>query len=424
MENRSNDMEKELSLKSTLFASEFEKKQIKWTDVQSTLAENEAAIEIIRIRKNLKNDSILYASLIVEPTVGVSPKLVLLSNGDVLEDKGFKTYKNSIVYKIDDRKSYDLFWKDINDALPKNTKNIFLSADGVYNKVNIATLYDTGKKEYVIEKYSLRLLSNTRELVEKSDEPNPNNTAQIFGYPAYNLNNVVTADAGGVADSEGMRYSFGDNVSELPGTLVELNNITAIMDQKAWEYNSFTRDKANEVNIKKLQSPKIFHVATHGFFLEDIPVSEDENAGTASRSQRFNPLMRSGLLFAGSENTIRDEDIPGDEDGILTAYEAMNLNLDNTDIVIMSACETGLGEVKNGEGVYGLQRAFIVAGAQNLIMSLWKVNDETTQLLMSEFYNQWFSGKSKTDAFNEAILKVKKDFAKPYYWGAFVILGK
>lgn len=424
METQSNNMEKELSLKSSIFASEFEKKQIKWTDVQAKLQPNEAAIEILRIRKNLKNDSILYANLILEPTVGRSPKLVLISNGDVLEDKGFRTYKNSVVYKIDDRKSYNLFWKEINDALPKGTKNIYLSADGIYNKVNIATLYDTEKKEYVIEKYSLRLLSNTRELVEATDESNPVNSAQVFGYPAYNLNNAVVADAGGVADAEGMRYSFGDNVSELPGTLVELNNITSIMDQKSWEYQSYTRGEANEANIKKLQSPKIFHVATHGFFLEDIPVTDDENAGTASRSQRFNPLMRSGLLFAGSENTIRDEDIPGEEDGILTAYEAMNLNLDNTDIVIMSACETGLGEVKNGEGVYGLQRAFIVAGAQNLIMSLWKVNDETTQLLMSEFYNQWFSGKSKTDAFNEAILKVKKDYPKPYFWGAFVILGK
>ncbi|MFZ9044492.1 MAG: tetratricopeptide repeat protein [Cyclobacteriaceae bacterium] len=424
MEAEANDMEKQLSLKSSLFASEFEKKQIKWTDVQNQLNDDDAAVEIIRIRKNLKNDSILYASLIVGPDVGTSPKLILISNGDVLEDKGFRTYKNSIVYKIDDRKSYKLFWETIDKGLPESTKNIYLSADGIFNKVNILTLYDADKKEYIIEKYTIRLLSNTRELVEQSNEPNPTNTAQVFGYPAYNLNNVVTADAGGVADTEGMRYSFGDNVSELPGTLVELNNITEIMTQKSWKYNSYTRGEANEANIKKLESPKIFHVATHGFFLEDIPVSEDENQGTASRSQRFNPLMRSGLLFAGAENTIRDEDIPGEEDGILTAYEAMNLNLDNTDIVIMSACETGLGEVKNGEGVYGLQRAFIVAGAQNLIMSLWKVNDETTQLLMSEFYNQWFSGKSKTEAFNEAIIAVKKDFPKPYFWGAFVILGK
>ncbi|MFT5955572.1 MAG: CHAT domain-containing protein/tetratricopeptide (TPR) repeat protein [Cyclobacteriaceae bacterium] len=424
MEDKSNTMEKELSLKSSLFASEFEKSRNTWRDIKATLGDQEAAIEVIRIRKNLKNDSILYANLIVSPQSTDAPKLVLISNGDELEGKGFKTYKNSIVYKIEDKKSYNQFWKAIDEALPKNTSNVYLSADGIFNKVNIATLFDPEEEQYVIDKYTIRLLSNTKELVAAPEPQNPNNTAQVFGYPAYNLANTVIADAGGVADTEGMRYSFGDNVSELPGTLVELNNITDIMTQKSWQYSSFTRDQASEVNIKKMQSPKIFHVATHGFFLEDIPLSEEDNEGLGSRSQKYNPLMRSGLLFAGSENTIRNEDIPGDEDGILTAYEAMNLNLDNTDIVVMSACETGLGEVKNGEGVYGLQRSFLVAGAQNLIMSLWKVNDETTQLLMSEFYNQWFSGKTKTDAFNEAILSVKKDYPKPYFWGAFVILGK
>jgi len=93
-------------------------------------------------------------------------------------------------------------------------------------------------------------------------------------------------------------------------------------------------------------------------------------------------------------------------------------------LVVMSACETGLGEVKNGEGVYGLQRSFLVAGADNLIMSLWKVNDATTQMLMSNFYKNWFDGMNRLDAFNAAIAKVRSEFKDPYYWGAFVMLGK
>ena len=422
MQSKANDMEKQLSLKSSLFAQEFEKEAITWQDVKEALQPQEAALEVIRIKKNLKNDSILYATLVIESVPEAKPRLILISNGDELESKIFKTYKNSIVYKVTDKKSYNSFWKAIDEEISNKTKNIYLSADGIYNKVNISTLLDDQGK-YVIDKYNIRLLSNTKELVEKQNDSAGQNEAEMFGFPTYNLEKKES-EKKALIDSGGMRYSFGDNVSELPGTLEEIKNIGKLMDKNAWTYKTYLENQATEENIKKLNSPKIFHVATHGFFLEDISIDENSKEGIDSRNMKFNPLMRSGLLFAGAENTIREEDIPGNEDGILTAYEAMNLNLDHTELVVMSACETGLGEVKNGEGVYGLQRAFIVAGAQNLIMSLWKVNDETTQLLMSSFYEEWFSGKTKTEAFTSAIQNVKKKFNDPYYWGAFVMLGK
>lgn len=419
LQAQSNTLEKEISKMSAAFAGEFDKQKIDWKSVQGRLGADEAAIEILRIKKNTKNDSVYYAALILKGIPDSNPELVVVTDGLTMDTKSFKFYKNMIVYKMEDPKSYAQYWQGIDEKLV-DTHTVYLSSDGVYNKVNINTLYDTKNKTYVLDKYAINLLSNTKDLTQANpaNQAIKQNTAAVFGFPDYDL-----GESDLTASTAASERGFESGISALPGTLEEINNIVHTLDQNFWKYDKYEAAEANEVNVKKINNPKLLHIATHGFFMTDMQIKPDANEGLQAQEARYNPLLRSGLLLAGASKTLHGESLPYDEDGILTAYEAMNLHLDETELVVMSACETGLGEVKNGEGVYGLQRSFIVAGADNLIMSLWKVNDETTQRLMSQFYENWLNGQSKKEAFRNSILKLKKDYKQPYYWGAFVILG-
>jgi CHAT domain-containing protein len=170
----------------------------------------------------------------------------------------------------------------------------------------------------------------------------------------------------------------------------------------------------------------VLHIATHGYFLEDVEASGSA-FGVQLENATDNPLLRSGLMLAGASKTLSGQHMPNlasNDNGILTAYEAMNMNLEGTNLIVLSACETGLGDIKAGEGVYGLQRAFLVAGADALIMSLWKVDDAATQHLMRNFYTNWIKLGNKQKAFKQAQLQLMTKYKEPFYWGAFVMMGQ
>jgi len=213
----------------------------------------------------------------------------------------------------------------------------------------------------------------------------------------------------------------------LPGTKAELDAVTAILKKQGYSVNTLLQKDATENAIKANSNPALLHIATHGYFLKDAQSAGGSVFGVNPENANDNPLLRSGLILANAGNALKGSeegaDLSGDDNGILTAYEAMNLNLDGTRLVTLSACETGLGQVKSGEGVYGLQRAFIVAGAEALIMSLWKVDDEATQALMTNFYTQWAKTGNKQKAFKDAQLQLMTKYPDPYYWGAFVMMG-
>ena len=187
----------------------------------------------------------------------------------------------------------------------------------------------------------------------------------------------------------------------------------------------FTQKTATEANLKSVKVRRYCTLPRTDTFCRMLKYP-DPGFGVHMENATENPLLRSGLLLSGAGKTVTgkaEPNLQSNDNGILTAYEAMNLELEGTDLIVLSACETGLGEVKAGEGVYGLQRAFQVAGANALIMSLWKVDDAATQQLMTNFYTNWLKSGNKQTAFKQAQLQLMTKYKDPYYWGAFVMMG-
>jgi CHAT domain-containing protein len=459
-----NEMERELSEASSLFATNFASQDLTWEDIRDQLQPGEAAVEIVRFRDfdplngGSYTDEVYYAGLIVKHDTQEAPELVIMRNGLQMETKYLSNYRNAIKYQMNEVYSYRLFWRPMDNKL-EGINKIYFSPDGVYNQISIYTLQNPASKQFTIDEFEFQLVTNTKDLLSKNTG-NRSNTGQsyLFGYPNYNLGGQQAEDneeGGGEQRSLGrgmsrgarggskseldeltkaslprgvrgtlLRYmGSGAGMPLLPGTLKEVNLIDSLYANQSVDTEKIMDDMAVEDRIKEVNNPRTLHIATHGFFLE-----EEEGDDEDEDKHVTNPMLRSGLIMAGANSYIREGEIATDvelnDDGILTAYEAMNLNLDDTELVILSACETGLGEVQNGEGVFGLQRAFKVAGTDALIMSMWTVDDAATQELMTIFYEEWLGGKSKKDAFNMAQKRLKDKWKKPYYWGAFVMVGE
>jgi CHAT domain-containing protein len=440
----SNDLEKELSRASSDFADAYVAKNFNWKDVQAKLKENEAAIEMIRFREftpdssGLFKDKVNYAALLIDKK-SKHPKLILLENGLELENKYIKNYRNAIRYKVKDNYSYDFYWRPIAEET-QNYNKIYFSPDGIYNQISINALYNTNTDKHVLEEHNIQLLTNTKDLIAYREQNSNSNLASapaLFGFPNYNKgidksNEEGENTASDIVENASLnrglrgslqRYIRGNAlVTSLPGTKEEVDQIESLYKNSNFSNpKTYLENDADEIQLKSVKNPQVLHVATHGFFLED---NETKNTNEEDKYSE-NPLLKSGLIMAGANSFIAtglNQDAR--QDGILTAYEAMNLELNDTELVVLSACETGLGDLKNGEGVYGLRRAFQVAGADAIIMSLWSVDDEATQELMTAFYQNWIGGKDKLTAFNEAQKTIKEKYKSPFYWGAFVMVGE
>lgn len=357
------------------------------------------------------------------------PEFVLMKNGFQMENESYRKYVKSIIldsnsatlsdfsnyrtnYKKYLRELYDVFWKPISKKL-ENVTRIYLSPDGVYNSISLNNLIDKNGK-YVLDEIDIINVTNTKDIINSNKiDDHENSKIVLVGNPDFD------SEITGVASKSDAGNSISNNHknwAKLPWTKQEVNEISNLFKSKAMECKIFSGKNATEKNIKSIANPDILHIATHAYFNDDKQLNP-------------NPLARCGLICAGA-NTISKAIERNDEselsnlseDGILNAVEVMNMNLIGTDLVVLSACETAKGEIMSGEGVFGLQRAFQLAGAKKVIMSLWKVNDKVTKEFMVQFYKTYLSGTTIHHAFKEAQKIIKSKHELPFFWSGFVLM--
>ena len=275
-----------------------------------------------------------------------------------------------------------------------NTRNLLLSPDSTLNLLPFETLVDENNN-YLLETHTITYLTSGRDLQRLTPPKANNNPTLILADPYFGKPGTPATTR--IVDLTKL------TAPPLPGTRTEATEIGKLLNTQP-----LLGSDATETAIKQTKSPKILHIATHGFFQ---PPTE---------ATKTNPLLNSGLVLAGFQLGKS-----GNDDGILTALEVSNLNLSGTKLVTLSACETGLGTTSNGEGIYGLRRALTIAGAESQVISLWKVSDDATKDLMINYYTRLNQGEGRSIALHNAqrdMLK-SKDYSHPYYWAAFIPSG-
>lgn len=412
----------EATLKSK-FSSYFKSEAASFEQLKESLGEGAAVIEIFKAHEWINDsvNSVKYGAIIIKKT-GSSPELYIFKDGKIMEEKYFNNYSAAIDNQLVDTISYSVFFKDLKKYL-KGINKIFVSPDGVFQKINLASLYDPSLKKYLQEKFEIYNIANISSIVNKNSRiGNPDLQADLFGYPDYEYD--FKKNKSSVNESEAVAKRYGlNNLSTLPGTKKEVEEISKELKAKLWNVDVYTEERASEANLRKIKSPNVLHIATHGYYLKDVETNDKLFLGFDSKTLKGNSFLRSGIILAGAGPATADSlNVNSENDGIFSAYEASLLNLSNTELVVLSACQTGLGDNMGSQGVAGLQRSFAIAGAKNIIMSLWPVDDEATKTLMTEFYKNYAASKDIESSFRQAQTLVKEKYKHPYYWAAFVLL--
>ena len=438
-----NEQEKQINNQSFVWSASQTNLQIGFSQIQKKLKQHEAAIEFVRFNYFRKGwtDSILYGAFLILPndttahfvTICEEKELAkLLDNKNNTKEGFVKQLYRSTIHGSNNNATInkgDSLYKLVMAPLQhwlKGATTLYMAPAGLLNRIAFDAL-PIDKNTMLLDKFSIRFYSCIKQLAEVRDTTTSTNISlDAVLYGGINFISAATSTIFKTGNAtilpDAVKRNMGGNgFTYLPGTLEEVNSIQALFASNQKSTQLLIDTFATEESFKSLSghSPTIIHVSTHGFSLPNAKhINADENQFTLAD----NPLLRTGIVMAGANKVwTGNSSIQQKEDGILTAYEISNLDLSNTELVVLSACETALGDIKGTEGVFGLQRAFKLAGAKNMIMSLWQVPDKETVELMTIFYSHKLNGMSIYESFNKAKNAMRKKYA-PYYWAAFVLI--
>lgn len=408
---------------------------IKWQDVQAKLKDKDIAIEFYCIPNiiiaesyaDCKKNGTIYCAATLKKGYK-TPHILQLLTSDELD----KLLKEAPYGSVD---LYNKIWKPLETELI-GIENIYFSADRELHKVALESLIDKNHRA-ANSLWNMYRLSSTRELVSLRAKSQRKHYA-LFGGLNYSaglsdieesLNRNGLKSAVSVLNRADSTSLYRAGMRYLPGTKIEVESIESELQQsEGVSCDLYTGADGSEELLKSLSGSDInvIHLATHGYYWTKSEADERKRMSSLieNKDKSTSALLRSGILMSGANHALRGEIIPNNlEDGIATAQELSSLNYHNVDMVVLSACQSALGDI-NGEGVYGLQRGLKLAGVRSLLMTLWPVNDQATQMLMVEFYKNLIKGDSKVEALKKAqdYIKSQPTYESPKYWAGFILL--
>lgn len=435
LEAEANAIEKTLTASVARYGEAY--RQVSWQEVQQALQPNEAAVEFVRFEQE-EEEPPGYAALVIQAGetkpvfVPLFPEKSLAQLMEPTEEG--RIYRINQIYSWSTNSAtpsiHKLVWEPLKAAL-RGSKRVYFSPDGLLHQLNFGAIAATADK-VLAEQYHLVRLRSSRQLVFEKKEHTENGPAVLFGGIKYEPDSPSSAMPATTTPEEPTLHhnnttprSGAEGWAYLDWTQTEIETIGLIAEDAGIEARLLTGHAATEEAFRKLNiytpSPQILHIATHGYF---FPAPAKETAGNEFQASEH-PMIRSGLILANGNFAWENGEpiAPGMDDGVLTAYEIAQTNLHGTELVVLSACETGLGEVRGIEGVYGMQRAFKLAGAKHIIMSLWQVPDFQTQEFMTAFYFNYLSGEMPVpEAFRVAQLELRGRYPEPFFWAGFVLM--